>query len=111
MSKVFLVQNPSFKDATGGWVSKYDVSAAKQHGEVIELLPPGNLPHDLRGAVKMLKEKLDGVFGNDDHLLALGDPVAIAAAVAVLASGGQRSISVLKWDRRTQRYRSYVVQV
>lgn len=112
-SKVYVVQNPSFKDpSTGDWVSKYDVSSAKQHGEVVELLPPGNLPHDLKPSLKRLKEKLMGFDCDRDHLLALGDPVAIAAAVAIVTHGMTAPrFSVLKWDRRLQKYRSYVVEL
>lgn len=114
MSKVFLVQNPSFRDqATGEWSPKYDVSAAKAFGEVVELLPPGNLPADLRPALRTMRSKLNGsdpfkTF--DDYLLALGDPVAIALAVAVLMETRNR-FSILKWDRRGKCYRSYAIDL
>jgi len=108
--RVFVVQRPASYDAERrGWVNKYDITPARQFGELVFLLRPGNLYKDqLVEAMARLKELLSD-FGPDDHLLAIGDPVAIAAAVleAGKANGGR--INLLKFDRFSAGYTSYQV--
>lgn len=38
-------------------------------------------------------------FGDDDHLLCVGDPVAIGIAVAVAGQTNCGKVKILKWDR------------
>ncbi len=109
MSKVFVVQRAAFKRG-GEWYDKYDLSAAEEHGNIVYLLPPGNVAHDLSEVMARLEHRLSE-WKSGDHLLALGDPVAIAAATMVASkhSGGQ--ISLLKWDRHTSSYLPYVITI
>lgn len=110
--RVFVVQRPAYYDRDRrGWVNKYDISPARDFGELVFLLRPGNLYRDdLASATASLVRDLAD-FGGDDHLLAIGDPVAIAAAVmaASRASGGR--VSLLKFDRLRGRYDAYTVDV
>jgi hypothetical protein len=112
MNRVFVVQRPArYDSARRGWVSKFDLSPAKEHGELVFLLRPGNLFKDRlpRIAAELVAALAD--YGPGDHLLAVGDPVAIALATlaAGRASGGR--VSLLKWDRAEGRYDAYVVDV
>jgi hypothetical protein len=108
--RVYVVQRPAYRDrATGAWVDKYDLSAAEAHGSLVYLLPPGNVSRDLTEVMARLRHRLVD-YQAGDHLLAAGDPVAIAAAVLVVGhfSGGQ--LSLLKWDRLDHKYYPYEIQ-
>lgn len=112
MPKVFVVQVPSRREG-GEWVPKYDLSAAEAFGELVWVLPPGNVPIEPGPTVASLSAAFGAFDFLRDHLLLLGDPVAIARAVAVLCarrsfledfSGESLPISLLKWDRRADAY-------
>lgn len=112
MSRVFVVQRPSYRDkSTNEWRDKYDLSAAAQYGDLVYLLGTrGNIPQSTQATVRLLREKLQD-FGPEDYLVAIGDPVAIAAA-AVIASGRTRGLlRVLKWDRRIEGYLPYMLEL
>ncbi len=108
--RVFIVQRPAYYDRERrGWVNKYDMSAAEAYGELVVLLRPGNIYRDgLKSAMDQLREGL-ATYGPEDHLLAVGDPVAIAAAVAVAAMRNGGRISLLKFDRMDSQYYAYDV--
>jgi len=111
MSRVFVVQQPSFYNRKNSeWEQKYDLSPAERYGNLIVLLPPGNIP---LGDLDDVVDTMDGMlqdFGPDDHLLTLGDPVAIAAAV-MLASSYCSSVSILKWDRIWGEYTPFPINI
>lgn len=107
--RVYVVQRPAYRDrATGDWVDKYDLSAAEEYGRLVYLLPPGNVSRDLGETMARLRHRLSDYLPCD-HLLAAGDPVAIAAAVLVAGHYSGGGLSLLKWDRMEQRYFPYVV--
>ena len=109
MSTVYVVQRPAYYDR--GWVNKYDLSPAKEYGDLVFLLRPGNIYRDkLAEAVAELRKTLRD-FGDEDHLLAVGDPVAIAAAVLAAGAMTGGRVSLLKWDRHSESYESYVVDL
>lgn len=109
MSRVFVVQVPAFRGPDGTWVEKYDLSAAEAFGGLIRVLPFGNVPSD-PGPTRSALFSVFSVFDPDeDYVLLLGDPVAIAQAVAVVLQFHRRPFRVLKWDRRGRRYEPYVV--
>lgn len=109
--RVFVVQRPAYFDKVRrGWVNKYDLTPAAKFGELVFLLPPGNIYRDrLRGALQHLREALCD-YGPQDHVLAVGDPVAIAATIAVVCRRHAR-ISLLKFDRQTGEYEAFVVDL
>ncbi len=111
-SRVFVVQRPAYFDRQRrGWVNKYDLSPAEEHGELIFLLNPGNIYRDkLESAIRRLHKELAD-FGPNDHILAIGDPVAIAATVMVAGFKTGGTISMLKYDRLDKRYDAYKVDI
>ena len=108
--RVFIVQRPAQYDKTkGGWVNKYDLSPASEHGELVFLLRPGNIfKTKLTDALERLERELRD-FDDRDHLLAVGDPVAIAGAVMVASKASGGKVSLLKFDRMTGKYDPYVI--
>ena len=108
--RVYVVQRPAYwNHATGAWVDKFDLSAAEEHGALVYLLPPGNVARDPEQTMARLDHRLSDYVSGHDHLLAAGDPVAIAMAAVRAAFWADGPISVLKWDRMDQRYYAYVV--
>ena len=111
-ARVYVVQRPAYRDRQSGeWVDRYDLSAAKEFGALVYVLPPGNVSRDLKEATARLDHRLDDYISGHDHLLLAGDPVAIALAVLRAAHWSTGPISVLKFDRYTDRYLPYVLPV
>lgn len=110
--RVFVVQRPAYYDkGRRGWVNKYDLQPAEAYGELVFLLRPGNIYKDkLDGAIVRLQEQLAD-YGPGDHIMAIGDPVAIAAAVMVAASRTGGVVSLLKFDRMEGQYDAYEVDI
>jgi hypothetical protein len=109
VSKVFVVQVPA-KRENGQWVPKYDLSAAEVFGELVPILPFGNVPSDPEPTRSAMWRALGSFDTAADSLLLLGDPVAIAQAVSVMSTNLPLTpFRVLKWDRRAQRYEPYWV--
>lgn len=110
--RVFVVQRPAYFDRERrGWVNKYDLTPATEHGELVFLLRPGNIYRDkLDSAVKHLQKELAD-YGPGDHILAVGDPVAIAATVMVASGVNEGRVSLLKFDRMDNKYDAYEVDI
>ncbi len=110
--RVFVVQRPAYFDRNRrGWVNKYDLTPAEKFGELVFLLRPGNIYRDkLEGALNSLKEQLLD-FGEEDCILAVGDPVAIAATVMIASvyTGGR--VRLLKYDRQSGEYCAYEIDL
>ncbi len=94
MAKVYIVQeNPNV-----------NVIGAGRFGELIPMLPPGRqITLSPAPVIRLLSNKLRE-FSDDDFLLAMGDPVAIAIASMVAGEVNNGKVNMLKWDRREYRY-------
>lgn len=111
-SKVFVVQVPARRDGPrGGWVEKYDLSSAGRFGALVRVLPYGNVPIEPEPTVRRLNEAFfdcpEPFDPEVDHVLLLGDPVAMAQAVALLSRRFPEGFKALKWDRRAEGYVPY----
>lgn len=111
MSNVYVVQQPSYYDrGRKEWVPKYDLTAAETFGDLIYLLGPGNIYHErLENTISVLQKRLMD-YTDEDHLLAVGDPVAIATAAIIASKNTKGDISLLKYDRITNQYESYKIK-
>lgn len=109
MSRVFIVQRPSFYDRKKrGWVNKYDFSAAREFGDFHVLLSPGNIfGTRFEEARDKLRSSLEDYNPDSDYILAAGDPVAIA--LACLFAGRSGRLNLLRYDRRDDKYIPYEV--
>jgi hypothetical protein len=106
MGTVYIVQETLKRDReTGQLVRIHDLSPAAIYGTLVPLLEQGKSPSVLATVpiVHELKRKLKN-FGDDDSLLAVGDPVVIGLATAVAAQINHGRVSVLKWDRESRSY-------
>lgn len=108
MNRVYITQNPMRRNGHGELTHMYDLTPAREFGNLEVLLPSGPVLISPESAILTLREKLGGFTGSD-HLLCLGDPVAIAAASAIVASINCGVIPLLVWDRKILKYLSIKV--
>lgn len=109
MSKVFVVQRPAFYDRVKrGWVNKYDLSPAENFGGLVFLLRPGNIFRDrLDDALNQIESRMLDFKADEDFILAVGDPIAIAAAVMIASRISGGDVTILKFDRQENAYQPY----
>jgi len=98
MSKVFVVQE----------VPNRNLVPATKYGILEVLLPHHDVFLDSVTPVKTLRRKLEN-FSDDDYILLIGDPVAIALSSMVASEVNDGRIQFLKWDKATGTY--YIVKV
>lgn len=103
MARVYITQNPMRRNVHQELVHKYDLTPAREYGDLQVLLPSGPVLISPEAAIRTLREKLEG-FRPHDWLLCLGDPVVIAAASAIVAEVNDGVIPVLVWDRQVKKY-------
>jgi hypothetical protein len=77
--------------------------SAVEYGELKVLLPSGQITLSPGPSVFRLRKKLTD-FNDDDYLLLIGDPIAIALAAMVAASINQGKVNFLKWDKQERKY-------
>jgi hypothetical protein len=110
MSRVFVVQQPSVFDRHARkFVPKYDLAPAAAHGKLVYILGPGNIFKDRMEQATRQIAKVLATFSADDFMLAVGDPVAIAAAVLIAGQRTGGTIQLLKWDRIANAYEAFNV--
>lgn len=91
-------------------VPAINVSPAKAHGEIVVMLPPQTTYMDTKLLMHGLRAELKHYnYEKGDCLLPLGDPVACAAAVAILAVRGR--FRILRWDKRLCEYFAATIEV
>lgn len=103
-SVVYAPQQPSKFDAQFQiWSPTVDLSPALRYGELRVMLPPNFGMMMGAPAIDAIKERMRD-FTAQDYLIAVGDPMLIAAAagIAALKTGGK--LRMLKWDRHTKDY-------
>jgi hypothetical protein len=110
-SRVYITQNPMRRDFNNGeLVYKYDLTAAREYGELDIILQSGPVLISPDIAIKQLRAKLRN-FQPNDWLVCLGDPVVIAAASAIIAEVNGGVVPVLVWDRMIRKYLSVVIDI
>lgn len=84
-----------------------DLSNVFEFGDV-QVVVPSELQINERGShqetiIDMIEDALMN-FNNQDYLLLSGDPALIAICFTVAALNNNGQVTVLKWDRITERY-------
>lgn len=104
MSKVFVVQLPRRRNPRTGEWEEYDISVASVYGMLQQpLFDRKGAEFTTAPAVAKLKSELKD-YCDDDSVLALGDPAAIAVTAVVAAEMNRGKFSILRWDGRTRQY-------
>lgn len=88
-------------------VPRRNITAAAKYGELVVLLPQGDIVLSPGPTVRRLRTKLRD-FSDDDFLLLIGDPVAIGLATALAAKANNDRVAFLKWDKQNAIY--YIVR-
>jgi len=103
--KCFAPQIPSrFDRGSGLWVPTINMAPAREHGELIELLPPEASRMSIAPLMAALRERMDNEFNDGDYMIAVGDPSIIAAACIIAARKSGGIMRILRWDRQTSSY-------
>jgi hypothetical protein len=84
---------------------KHNIAPALDYGEIEVVLPPSQSQIIFSSAptVSRIKRVLEG-FTDDDYLLFIGDPTAIAILATVAAAKNNGRFKCLKWDKQERRY-------
>ena len=92
--KVYVVQeNP-----------KFSVISAGNYGELVPLLPFGSqVVLSVAPTLSLCRKKLSS-FSDNDYIMAIGDPTAIAIACMVAGENNRGVVKMLKWDKREKMY-------
>lgn len=106
--RVFVVQQPAvYCRDRREFVPKYDLSPAAKHGRLEFLLGPGNIFKDrMEQATRQLAKALE-TCTDKDFILAVGDPVAIAAAILIAGARTGGIVNLLKYDRISGGYENF----
>lgn len=111
MNKVFIPQEPMRRNReTGQFESTMRFDQAAQFGETVVLLPPGRMMLSPQPAIEKMKSKLRD-FNDDDYLIAVGDPTAIAIAAVIAANNNLGRLKMLKWDKEKSLYISVELNI
>ena len=102
MGTVYVVQEV-FKIEHGITKTLFNLAPARRYGEITVILPGGKVMLHPIPMVRELQKKLRK-FSDDDYLLPIGDPAAIAAAGHIAAKNNGGRFKMLKWDRQEKCY-------
>lgn len=104
MSKVYIVQEPMRKNrTTGEFEAMMDLTPASAYGELVVLIKTNKLPLMSAPFINSLRMGLKD-FCDDDFLLPVGAPAAIAFAGAVASDINRGRVNMLVWDKQTHQY-------
>ena len=84
-------------------VPNRNVLPAQKYGELKLMLPPGDVVLSAAPTVSRLRKKLKD-FNDDDYILPMGDPIAIALAGEIASDINNGKVQFLKWDRQERIY-------
>lgn len=108
---VYVVQNQhKYDKESGKLVEKFDLSTAKQYGELEYLLSPKAQPFNPGPVIEELHDKLQN-FTQEDYLLLVGNPCLIGFAVAIAVEYASGSVNLLQWSGTKQEYIPVKAQV
>jgi hypothetical protein len=103
IARVFLPQVAEKFDPTiGRKVPAFDFSAAAQFGQLTEVLEPGDNPLFIARITPKIRAALED-FGENDYLLAVGDPTVIAICAGLILRR-RKTLKMLKWERNSKTY-------
>lgn len=99
MGKVYVVQESPGKNILGA--ADFGTPEILLSSDRQVIFSPGPVVFELRNRLQR--------FSDDDYILPIGDPAAIAITCMVAAENNLGRVKLLKWDRQESRY--YPLQV
>lgn len=100
---VFVIQDQMrWSHEENKLVPKFNLSPAKEYGELQFLLSPSAAPFNTEAILKELSEKLSE-FTDEDYLLLVGNPAIIGMATA-LAANVAGTVNFLQWSGKDKGY-------
>ncbi len=102
---VYIVQQQMRYDASKReLVPRFpSIHKAEQYGELVYLLSPSAHPFSPELVLGDLHSKLKD-FGDNDHLLLIGNPGLIGMATAIAAHYNDGAVKLLQWSGRHEEY-------
>jgi len=101
---VYVVQEVMRRDSiTGEMRPQFDLRKVLDFGDPVICLPGGRVGFSPAPTVRTLRDKLRN-FCDDDYLVAIGDPSAIAIASAIACDNNMGRMNMLKWDKEAKTY-------
>lgn len=106
---VYVVQEIFKRSRENQLVPQFNLKPARKYGDLKILLPPGQV---MLHPIPMVRELEKGLrtFNDDDYLLPIGDPSAVATAAVIAAKKNGGRFKMLKWDRRDREYNIVEIQ-
>jgi len=102
-STVYVVQQ-TMKKGPSGLVPAFDLTPALAYGDIELLLDSAtSVGIAVKPILRTLRDKLRN-FSDDDYILPVGDPIAMALAINVALEYNDGRAKVLRWDRREKGY-------
>lgn len=102
--RVFVVQNTHKWDRVRQeLVPKFDLSSARQYGDIVELLSQSANPFSPDAVIAELRYKLHD-FSDADFILCLGSPILIGWATALAAMVNNGNVAMLQWSGQQENY-------
>lgn len=103
-ARVFVPYVTYKRGVDGSLAPVHDLSDLHKFGDLVEVF---DRPVAAGRQTEGMRQKVFGAmqgFCDDDHIVALGDPAAIAivAMVGMTLNGGR--VSLLRWDRQSRTY-------
>lgn len=86
------------------------INKAERFGEIVYLLSPSAHPFNPDIVLGDIHEKLSG-YGDDDHLLLIGNPGLIGMATALAAYYNNGSVKLLQWSGRNNEYTEIAIKM
>ena len=109
---VYVVQKQMrFDDRKGELVPRFKtMDKARRFGDLEFLLSPSAHPFNPENVMRALREKLRD-FGDEDHLLLIGNPALIGMATAVAAHRNCGRVRLLQWSGKQSDYTEISVRM
>ena len=104
--RVFIVNEP----LGSGGKRVIDLSPALEFGQMVHVLPAGQVVNDPDTLTNALRAGLAD-FREGDYLLLVGNPAAIGCATALAASLTGGSVNLLRWHGHQRRYEAMSVDL
>jgi len=103
MSVYVVQERKKYNSVTGDMEPVVNLAPACEFGDLIQLFDHRQHALLVGPTTSHLKNKLRN-FNDDDYILPIGNPILIAASIAIAAKNNHGKVKLLNWDRELGRY-------